>query len=370
LVVLFIGGFMLWLWNTDIVFFPAKQTATVLVLDNCDDDFRTPPFEDAVVAFGPNEAYSRMVTNLNLCQTVGGTRSLSVSPDGRFIVVGENIASRHLTAYETGTGKPLWNVEGEFTSATVGQNGIVYAVISSGTIYGDRTITIDQGRITQSNSAAAGFDLALDQKREVLWLVGKNIKKCDLQLNVLQELSPIKWCAVSVDVSPDGSIWVAEREHQDVALSTNRLLKISSNGQILKSVYLDWNPMCVRVDARDGSVWATGIGVSKPASGRILGAIEKRTGALPLGKWLRGSLTQKRVWYRTGKFDSEGTPLYKINAGGHSLDIQSSDGSIWVAGKNKIYRYSATAKKLDRRRGVSADQKYVVVVPERGATKE
>ena len=371
LAVILIGGFVVWLWNTEIVFFPAKQTATVLVLEDCDDDFRTPPFEDAVVAFGPNGAYSRMVTNLNLCQTVGGARSLSVSPDGRFIVVCENMARRHLTAYETQSGKPLWNIEGEFTSATVGQNGTVYAIVSSGTIYGDGTIVIDHaGHITRSNSAAAGFDVALDKKREVLWLVGKHIKKCDLELNVLQELSPIKWCAVSVDVSPDGSIWVAEREHSDVALSTNRLIKISSSGQILKSVYLDWSPMCVRVDARDGSVWGTGFVVSKPASAPIVRAIEKRTGALPLGKSLRGFLTETRVSYKTHKFDSEGTLLHKINAGGHSLDIQSSDGSIWVAGRGKIYRFSATGKKLDRHGGVSADQKYVVVVPERGASAE
>jgi len=366
LVVILIAGFVVWLWNTEIVFFPEKQTATVLVLEDCDDDFRTPPFEDALLVLGPNGAYSRMATTLNVCQTVGGARSLSVSPDGRFIVVCENVRHR-LTAYETHTGKPLWNVDGDFTSATVGQSGIVYAAVSSGTIYGERTIAIDpDGRITKSGSTAAGFDMALDPKHEVLWLVGKHIKKCDLQLNVLQELSPIKWCAVSVDVNPDGSIWVAEREHPDVALSTNRLLKISSDGRILKSVYLDWSPMCLRVDARDGSVWATGIGVKKPASKRILDGIEKRTGALPLGKWLRGSLTQSRVWYRTEKFDSEGTLLHKLNVGGHSLDIQSSDGSIWLAGKNKIYRFSATARKLDRRSGVSAVQKYVVVLPERG----
>ena len=361
--VILIVGSMVLFWSGDIVLFPQKQTSTVLVLDDCDDDFRTPPFEDSVIAFGPNGKFSRIATNLNLCQTVGGGRSLSVSGDGRFLVVCENVG-KHLTAYDTQTGKRLWIVDGEFTSATVGPNGIVYAIISSGTIYGDRTVVIDEGGHITKSGSAAGFDIALDAERDVLWLVGKYIKKCDLDLNVLREIDPIKWCAVSVDINPDGSIWAAERKHPDVAQSTNRILNISPGGLIRKSVYLEWSPMCLRVDRSDGSVWVTGIGVTKPITGRILNAIERRTGTLPIGKRLRDFLTRSRVWYRTHKYDSGGKLLHKINEGGHSIDIQSSDGSVWLAGKDRIYRYSREGTKLARLGGVSAGQKYVVVVPE------
>src|SRR6185295_16728567 len=41
-------------------------------------------------------------------------------------------------------------------------------------------------------------------------------------------------------LNPDGSIWVAERDRPDVKQSTNRIIKISSSGQILKSVGLEW----------------------------------------------------------------------------------------------------------------------------------
>lgn len=357
---------MVFFWSGDIVLFPEKQTSTVLVLDDCDDDFRTPPFEDAVIAFGPNGVSPRMATNLNLCQTVGGGRSLGVSGDGGFFVVCENVG-KHLTAYDTQTGKRLWSVDGEFTSATVGPNGTVYAIISSGTIYGDRTVAIDEGGRIIKRGSAAGFDIALDAERKVLWLVGASIKKCDLDLNVLQEINPIKWCAVSVDINPDGSIWAAEREHSDVPKSTDRILNISPGGLIRRSVYLEWSPMCLRVDHSDGSVWVTGFGVTKPITGRILNGIERRTGALLIGKRLRDFLTRSRVWYRTHKYDSQGKLLHKINEGGHSIDIQPSDGSVWLAGKDKIYRYSREGTKLARRGGVSASQKYVVVVPERKA---
>jgi len=360
---LLLVGALLFYWNTDIVFFPAKQTATVLVLDDCDDDFKNPPFEDMLLAFGPQGTTSRFATNLNLCQTVGGSRSLSVSADGRFIVACEEVG-RHLTAYATQTGKQLWQIDGQFNSATTTSNGMVYALTSTGTIYGDRSLLIDQsGRIVQ-NGSAAGFDVALDARRGVLWMVGKYIRKSDLQLNVLQELSPIKWCAVSVDVCPDGSIWVAEREHRDVAQSTNRILKISADGQLLKSVYLPWSPSCVRVDPTDGSVWVTGFGVRAPRAKSILQTIERRTGALPLGKWLRGFLTDWRVWSRTRKCDAEGTLLHEVDRGGFSLALQVSDGSVWVTGRDKIYRYSKDGRKLARLGGVSSGQKHLAVIPE------
>jgi hypothetical protein len=364
LAVLLVGGLLL-LWDSDFVLFPKPQTATVVVLDDCDDDYKTPPFEDALIAFGPNGARRAIATNLNHCQTVGGSRALSVSPDGRFLLVCEEVA-RHLTAYETQTGKPLWSVDGQFNSATVAPDGTVYAIASSGTIYGDRTVMIDQaGRITQSGSVA-GFDIALDSKREVIWLVGKYIKRCDLQLHLLQELSPIKWCGVSADVAPDGSLWVAEREHRDVAQSTNRIFKVSADGQLLKSISLPWSPMCVRVDESDGAVWVTGIEVNSPFTKQLLDKLEARTGALPLGKWLRAFLTERRVCYKTQQYDADGRLLHQLAKGGHSLSIQRSDGSVWLAGKDKLYHYSREATKLAVRGGVSSEQKYIVVLPEPG----
>jgi hypothetical protein len=333
-------------------------------LDNCDDDFRTPPFSDAVIAFGPKGRSSRLVTNLNVSQTVGGGRSLSVSADGRSFVVCENVG-KHLAAYETQTGTPLWSIDGEFTAATLAPGGGGYAVISSGTIYGERTVRIDEaGRITKSSNTA-GFDIALDTERKVLWEVGKTIKRCDLELNILQEITPIKWCAVSVDISPDGSIWVAEREHPDVSQSTNRILKISSGGQILRAINLEWSPLCLRVDRLDGSVWATGVAVEPSIAGRILDRIERRTGALPLGKKLREFLKHPRVWFTTQKYDSGGNLLRIIKEGGLSIDIQQSDGSLWLAGKGKIYHYSREGKKMARLGGVSTDQKWVMVVPDK-----
>jgi hypothetical protein len=170
-----------------------------------------------------------------------------------------------------------------------------------------------------------------------------------------------------VDVSPDGSIWVAEREHPNVSGSTNRLLKISVNGQILKTVNLDWSPMCVRVDPSDGSLWVTGYGVSQAVTRRMLDSIEGITGKLPLGRALRDFLQDPPGWPRTQKHDAEGKLLHTLHEGGHSLEIERSNGSVWLAARNKLPHYSREGRRLGRIPGVFGIQKYIAVLPERKA---
>ena len=341
----------------------SASAARLLVLEDCDSDFRTPPFEDAVITFGANGKPARKVTGLNICETVGGCRSLSVDKDGRFFTVCEN-ARQKLTAHKLDTGEQLWSLDGEFNSATVSQNGMVYALTSSGTIYGKEILLIDQnGRIIRQASVA-GFDLAVDDERKVLWLVGKNIKKCDLECNLLFEINCIGWCAVSVDLNLDGSVWVSERQHPNVTGSTNRLIRISPEGQVLKAVGLPFSPLCLRVDRSDGGVWVTGVEAQESAIRHLLDAIEKRTGRLPIGKTIRELLTRPHVWSRTHKYDQNGARVCEMGQGGFSLEIDQADGSLWIGGREKIYHYSRRGAILGQARGISADQKYIAVVPE------
>jgi hypothetical protein len=274
------------------------------------------------------------------------------------------------------TGERLWRLKGqsvsvsEFMSAAVSPDGVVYALGGDGTIYGSQTLAIDPtGRVIRQ-APVGGFDLALDAERHVLWLVGKNLKKCDLELNVLLELNPIGWCAVSVDLDGDGSIWVAEREHPNVAQSTNRILKISSTGEVLKRVGLPFSPACLRVDRSDGTVWVTGGAAKETATKRFLDSIEKRTGQLPTGKSVRDFLTRPRVWSKTHKYDQNGGLQREINRGGFSLDIDHADGSVWIGGSEQVYRYSRQGTLLGRSGGASANQKYIVVIPGSGQPME
>lgn len=341
---------------------PDPALTRILVLDDYDSNFRHPPFQDTVFSFTPRGRPIRKVGDLNICETIGGGRSLSVSRDGRFFVVCESVG-KHLIAYDTQSGKRLWSQDGEYTAATVAPDGMTYAVISAGTIYGDQTVVVDQRGQIVKQTKVGGFDLAVDLEEKVLWLVGANIKQCDLDFNVLRELDPIPWCASSVDLNPDGTVWVAEREHSQVSQSTNRLFKISRGGVIKKTVDLGFSPFCLRVDRSDGSFWVTGAAFAMPATARLLEAIEKRTGRLPIGKTIRGFLTQSRVLLRTHKYDSEGKLLQTIKDGGHTIEIDPADGSVWLAGRKRITHYSHAGARLSRVRGTSGWQEYIAIVP-------
>src|SRR6266446_3226619 len=232
--------------------------ARILVLEDCDNNYRTPPFGDAVLGFTADGKRLRKAGGLNICETVGGCRSLSVGPEGRMFVVCENVANR-LTAFETETGHQLWTLNGVFTSATIAPTGVIYALNNSGTIYGKEVLVISEhGQILQ-RADLGGFDIAYDPNRKVLWLAGADVKKCDLELRLLMKLTPVRWCAVSVDVNPDSSVWIAERQHPNISQSQDRIVKISPSGVVLKSVNLAWSPLCLRVDGADGSVWVTGV---------------------------------------------------------------------------------------------------------------
>jgi hypothetical protein len=85
--VLLFGGVVGVYWSQFRGYGILASAAGVLVLEDSDSDFRTPPFEDAVLLFGSDGKTLRKINDLNICQTVGGCRSLSMAMDGRFLTV-------------------------------------------------------------------------------------------------------------------------------------------------------------------------------------------------------------------------------------------------------------------------------------------
>lgn len=332
----------------------ARQSARLVLLDNCDSDFRVPPFNDAILLVDREGAIIRRIGGLNVCQNVGGNRALSVSEDGRFFVVCENVANR-LTAYETASGKVLWSLPGAVTSVTIAGDR-VYVLTSARSTYGESILALDhEGQIVKQ-VGAGGYDIAVDPSGRFFWLVGKDIKRCDANLQVVLTIDPITWCAVSADVTAEGSLWVAERRHSDVGGSPNRLLEISPKGVILREVPLtDVSPRCVRVDRSDGSVWVTGRTMRKALVWSAL------------WRWPPQWRTDyEYAGRRTRKYSAQGELLVDVNRGGHSIDLVRSDGSVWIAGESGLLHYSRDGTMLAACGGVSADQKWIAVVPEEG----
>jgi len=356
--------FLAALWLARITIFDKPSSASlarILVLDDSDSDFRTPPFEDSVYAFPDGKRIPR-VSDLNTAQTVGACRRLSASGNDQFFLVCEDVA-HHLTAYQTQTGERLWHLDGYFQSAFVSRRGLVYALTSAGTIYGDKAVVINALGAIERKGEVSGFDLVVDEDRQVLWTVGANIKKCDLALNILWEQKIIGWCAVSVDLNSDGSVWVAERSHPNVPNSQDRLLKISPSGEVLKTLKLDFSPLCLRVNHVDGTLWVTGGGARNSKTHDLLQWIEKRGRRLPLPQPMRDFLERSHAWSKTEKRDDRGNILQKLNWGGFSLAIDEADNSVWIAGRKKLRHYSREGANRGHLGGLSDSQNYVICLP-------
>jgi DNA-binding beta-propeller fold protein YncE len=328
------------------------------VLDNCDSDYKSPPFNDVVLFLNNKGEVVNRINGLNVCQNIGGNRAISVSEDRRFFVVCENVADK-ITAYDLLTGDEIWSLSGKFRSTAIAQ-GITYVLTFDNTIYGDGILAVDSkgniikqskrvGGFRQKNDAE-GFDIVVDPNTKCIWLVGGDIKKCSMDLKVIKIIDPITWCAVSVDIAPDGSIWVAEREHIEETGSQNRLLNISPKGNISQVIPLnDLSPSCVRVNKSNGNVWVTGKRFP----------IRRR---LTFRQWPPWRRTYGYIGPRTRKYSSKAKLLLEIKRGGHSIDIDPSDGSVWIADPTQLLHYSSEGKKLNTCNDVFGDQKWITIV--------
>ncbi len=331
---------------------PAK--ATLLVLDNRDDDndLGTPPFGDTVLLLNSSGELVRQIPKLRVGRSFSGCRTISASGDGRSFSVLEDVLGR-ISVYEISTGARLWSLSGIFRSA-VFANELVYAVAE------DSVYTIDRaGTIVKHSRFDGGIDIAFDPLGKSLWIVGIDVKKCDLdlrlQFKVKLPFSTMTAGAFSVDVNPDGSAWVASRNPYEQEDDGNQLLKISPDGRILRIIHLDFAPHRVRVSKSDGSVWTTGRMYRKGYS--RIGDDWPDTAAEP------DELIEVAVQSYTRKYDSEGRLLVASTQGGMSIEVDPSDGSVWIAGDKNIWHYSSTGANLATYACGSVDKKTLAIIP-------
>ena len=332
---------------------PNEPGAMLLVLEDCDSDNKlsTAPYGDTAFLLNSKCELVRKFHGLSIQNTFNGPRNISVSEDGGFYVVCQNVPGK-LTMYETAKRRELWTLWMDLESA-VFANDKIYAVNAHNVFVIDKTGTIVK------HARFGGLDIAVDTKHKCLWIVGLDVKKCDLDLNIDSRvkltLDPAHTGGFSVDVNPDGSVWVAERDVYEKYGSKNQLVKISPDGSILKTVNLDFSPIRLRIDKSDGSVWTTGKRKWRDFS---------RIG----DEWpetvdeLNDQIITKIETF-TRKYDSEGNLIFKISEGGYSIELDPSDGSAWIAGEKDIWHYSAKGQNLGSYAGSSEGRKSLAIVP-------
>lgn len=335
-----------------------KYSANVLVLDDCDDDnnAQTPPGGDRVLILDPNCELLDTIDGLQVKTRFGENKPLSISEDGRFFAVCENSAKK-VTVFSTSTGQEYWSKS--WPDKTM--NSVKFV---NNTLYASNQTTLmvmDIGKksVKEINGFWGGtwIDLVFDKKNKCFWAAGSVVTKYNKEFEPVFQISSI--CdrkiaaAFSIDVTSDGSVWIAVREVIAKDGLENKLLKISPEGDITKTIQLDVCPYCLSVDQSDDSIWVTGMTSSKDYT--------------KVGDEWPETLTELNetiasdIKTYTHKYNSEGDRIVEMEKGGYSIAIDPFDKSVWIAGRNSIIHSSGSGDIINEYNNVSKQYKWIAL---------
>jgi DNA-binding beta-propeller fold protein YncE len=322
----------------------------ILVLEDCDEDNKmsTAPYGDTAFLMNSNFELVRKFHGLNITGAFCAHRNISVSEDGRFFAVCESTPNM-LAVYEMATGRKIWSLTGIFSSP-VFVNELLY------TINYESIFAIDNEGIIVKHARISAYDMTIDREHNCFWISGRDIKKCNLDLETVLTVKYFKGLKfpLFVEVNPDGSIWIAQDAYERYGRE-NMLIKISPEGEVLRTINLEFTPARVCIDKSDGSVWTTGMVKERDLSG--------------IGDEMPETLDELNEHVKTNietftrKYDSDGNLIFEISEGGYAIELDPSDGSVWIADKKNLWHYSANGRNLASYSGVSDGQKWLAIVP-------
>lgn len=322
---------------------PNRSWTILFVLVDCDDDniLTTRPFGDRIYMIDTRDSREQIVIrNLKITDECGG---FSVSEDGRFCVICDN----ELTFYEVKTGRVLWFLMGAFRSASFSNDLIVATSV-------DSVYMIDLTGTIVKHARIGGGDFIVDRSRNAFWLSGFQIEKHNLDLTRVLTVDGIKASKgpFGIESNPDGSLWLSHQDAFKLYGNKNGLIKVSSNGRVIRTVKLNFSPQCVRVNPLDSNVWVTGKGNRDFSKIR-----EEFPDTLDELNALVGTE------YCTQKYNSEGDLLFHSHEGGNSLVVDPSDGSIWISQKKGIAHFSSTGEKRQELTHILDGRKWLALIP-------
>jgi protocatechuate 3,4-dioxygenase beta subunit/peroxiredoxin/DNA-binding beta-propeller fold protein YncE len=311
---------------------PAEKPLAV-VLDDSDEDFEEErPHRDTLrILREADQVAGATVTVSNLpefntCQTVGGIHGVAIDRERGRIYLCEMVADR-VTALDF-RGRRLWQTDGIDGGALAVDPRTGHLWCTAGkTFDGGETVVLDTSGREIASFSARGIDLAHDPKTDGFWLVGYGITKLSREGKVLFHKPEHGWAYTSVAVDPrDGSVWIVEREHPDVARSANRLWHLDSGGGVIKMWPLGEKLIFgVACDPKTGTAWVACLRseiLRFTADGRELPALPIKAVAVAV------SPTTGRVWVTTEteviELDAEGRPAIRSPLG-------PTSGQSWMA---------------------------------------
>jgi DNA-binding beta-propeller fold protein YncE len=239
----------------------AKLPTGVVVLDNCDPEFRgREKYEDHLSFFDTAAKLRERVTGLNICEEIGSPHRVAVDPLRKRVWVIETVGQR-LLQYDL-DGRVLVAKPGVtgFAAAVDPATGNLWVVCSKGAIGTGWVEVFDGKGESQAVHDLRGYDIAYDPQEPAFWLCERQLLKVSPAGKVLARTDVAEWCAVSVAVDPKTrTTWVAAREY-DATKGRNELLVFDRDGKPLRTIALGEKvPFRIAVDPRDGSVWVANL---------------------------------------------------------------------------------------------------------------
>jgi len=240
---------------------PAGPTAGILILDNCDGEFRgKEKYDNNLTYIDSAGKLGFRVSGFNGCESIGSNHLIATDP-GRDCAWVLEIVGNRIHKYDR-AGKELLVIRDVKASALAvdPETGNLWVLTSSGTIYGDKTVVFDPKGQQVATHDVRGYDIAYDMKSKAFWIAGQKLTKVNAGKGEVAFSADITtWCASSVAVhAATGQVWVAVRQHPQVAGSNNELLGFDSDGTRKHTIALgDRTPFHVCVEPKTGAVWVT-----------------------------------------------------------------------------------------------------------------
>jgi len=249
--------------EANVVLTNGAPSSGLILLDNADPNYQGQPFyEDNLSCIGTGGQPAFRITGFNNCETIGSNRKIAIDPERKWIWTIENVAHR-LRRFDL-TGKQLIAVEDVKASALAVDpaTGNVWVLTSNGRIPGEGTVVFSADGKRLAEYPVSGFDIAYDGKSKSFWIAGNRLTKITVANGQVVFEKPIaEWCASCIAVhQPSGKVWIAVRQHPDVAASKSELLAFNNDGTPAAVIPLpETHPFHVSIEEGSGAVWLTAL---------------------------------------------------------------------------------------------------------------
>jgi DNA-binding beta-propeller fold protein YncE len=239
---------------------PGSKAGGVFVLDNCDPDYQGKAAYADNLSFidGAGKLVFR-VSGFNTCEMIGSNRQIAYDAARGHVwvaeCVGQQIRKLDLDGKELLVVKDIKPGVIALDPAT----GNLWAMRSTGQIDGGDLAVLSPAGKELAIHKVTGWDIAYDPKGKAFWLAGKDLIKVSLEGKLLVRKNVSTWCSSCLAVHPDtGRVWVAARDHRDVAGSRNEVLAFDNDGELKHTIpFGERDPFHLTIDKKTGSVWVT-----------------------------------------------------------------------------------------------------------------